>query len=352
MKATGNETGRRCEKMAALGTLTAGLMHELHNPGAAALRASSQLRENLHRLQEISLRFSAQARTAEQLECMNRLLASALRAAPAPTMSSIEQADAEESMEGWLGSAGVENAQRIAPALVHIGFQRSELDCARRTFDGSGFSDTLNWLEALISSATLVTAIEESITRISGLARSVKEFAHEDRRTLQPLDVHQSLQSALTLIDHKLREKQLGALRRFTADPALVQASGGVLSQIWINLLDNAIAAAPAGSSIEVATWNEAGSRTASGWLAIAIQDNGPGISAEQLPRIFDEFYTTKPQGEGSGLGLPIVRRLVTGELGGIIEVDSRPGRTRFLVKLPALDHSMEPLRGAAIAWS
>ena len=144
-----------------------------------------------------------------------------------------------------------------------------------------------------------MTTIEESIARISSLARSVKAFAHDDLSSSQPLDIHASLQSTLTLLGHKLREKQLKAVKCFSATPSTVRACGGALIyEIWTNLIDNAIDASPQGGVIEIATWNEADGR-----LAVGIQDGGAAIAPEALPRIFDEFYTTKAQGAGSGLG-------------------------------------------------
>lgn len=329
------DAARRCEKMAELGMLTAGLMHELRNPGAAAARAGSQLRDNLLRLQELSLRFSKEGKTPEQLACMHRLLEEALHSSPAPAMSSIEQTETEEAMAAWLAESGVENATKIAPALVAIGFAAKNLECARSSFDGSGFSDTLNWLEALVSSAAQVTAIEESIARISGLACSVRAFAQDDTQPPQAFDLHHSLQSTLTLLDHKLREKRISAVKCFSTTPCTVRARSGALSQIWTNLIDNAINAAPEGSRIEITTWNEAGKEKNPGWVAVSIQDNGKGIPPEVLPHIFEEFFTTRPQEMGNGLGLAIVQRLIQQKLHGSIEVDSRPGRTRFIVRLP-----------------
>jgi signal transduction histidine kinase len=344
------------EKLAALGTLTAGLMHELHNPGLAAARASAQLRGNLLRLQQLSLRFSQQPRSAAQLDCMRRLLEAALLRGPAPALSSIDEADAAEALAAWLAAAGVENAFLIAPALVAIGFQRGELECAQKSFQATGFSDTLNWLEALVSSATLLSTIEESITRIAALARSVKIFVHDDRTSAQELDLHASLQSSLTLLGHKLDEKQIAVNKCFSAAPATLCVPRGSLGQVWTNLLDNAIDASPAGAAIEIATWNEAENESESkseargGWLAVSILDRGAGIAPQALPHIFDAFYTTKTQGQGTGLGLEIVYRMVTQELGGTVEVESAPGRTRFVIRLPL--HGPAPELPAAIAMA
>jgi signal transduction histidine kinase len=317
------------EKLVSLGTLAAGLMHELHNPGSAAKRAASQLRENLLKLQQLSLRNSARPKTAAQLECMRGLLEYAVSGCHAPAMSSLEQLDAEEAMGEWLAAAGVESAFAVAPALVAIGFKWEELACARDVFEADSFSDALNWLEALVSSVSLVCAIEESISRVSELVMAVKKFAYDDRSPGKELDVHDSLQSTLTILGHKLRMKQIAVEKRFDASPSTIRTRGAALSQVWTNLIDNAVDASPEGAQLEIATWNEPG------WLVVSIADHGTGIPAEVLPHIFEAFFTTKPQGSGTGLGLEIVHRIVTQKFGGTIEVKSEPGNTRFIVRLP-----------------
>jgi signal transduction histidine kinase len=322
------------EKLVSLGTLAAGLMHELHNPGSAAKRAASQLRENLLKLQQMSLRHSEndQPKTPEQMECMRSLLMHAMRGCHMPAMSTLDQADAEEAMGEWLASAGVENAFSIAPALVEIGFKQEELSCARDAFDAPHFSDALNWLEALVSSVALVCAIEESISRVSELVMAVKKFAYDERTPGKELDVHDSLQSTLTILGHKLRMKSLAIQKRFEASPSVIKTRGSALSQVWTNLIDNAMDASPTGGQLEVSTWSEPG------WLVVCIADQGSGIPPEVLPHIFEAFFTTKPQGSGTGLGLEIVNRIVTQKFGGTIEVTSEPGNTRFIVRLPAKD--------------
>ncbi len=317
------------EKLVSLGTLAAGLMHELHNPGAAAKRAASQLRENLMRLQQMSLRFSDKPKTKEQLGCVRGLLEHTMRGCHAKALSSLEQADAEEAMSEWLAESGVENAYQIGPALVAIGFDHKELACARAYFEPAAFSDALNWLESLVSSVSQVCAIEESISRISELVTAVKKFAYDEKAPAKELDVHDSLQSTLTILGHKLRIKQIGVEKRFKASPATIATRGSALSQVWTNLIDNAADASPVNGQIEITTWTEPD------WLVVCIGDHGSGIPPETLPRIFDAFFTTKPQGSGTGLGLEIVHRIVTQKFGGKIDVESKPGDTRFIVRLP-----------------
>jgi signal transduction histidine kinase len=322
------------EKLIALGTMAAGLMHELHNPGSAAKRAASQLRQNLYRLQQLSLRFSDEPKTREQNECIRGLLEKTLQSCSAPAMSSLDQMDAEETMAAFLEKAGVENAFRIAPSLVAVGLRQPELECAKEAFPPRGFSDALNWLEALVSSVSLVCTIEEGISRVSELVMAVKKFAYDDRSSGKPLDIHDSLQSALTILGHKFKIKGVSAQKSFRAVPSTFQTRGTMLSQVWTNLIDNAVDASPEGGSIDIETWNEP-AMNGPGQLAVSITDHGPGIPLDVLPHIFEPFFTTKPQGSGTGLGLEIVQRIVSQKLAGSIKVDSVPGKTSFIVRLP-----------------
>jgi len=317
------------EKLISLGTLAAGLMHELHNPGSAAKRAASQLRANLLRLQELSLRFCEHETSRDQISCMRELQLEAIAHAKSSTMSSLEQSDAEESMGQWLETAGVENAFKIAPTLVSIGLDPEELVCMRDAFAGDGLSDALNWLEALVSSVSLVEAVEESISRVSELVMAVKKFAYDDRCTLREVDVHDSIQSTLTILGHKMRQRQISVAKHFDADQPNIRTTGVAISQVWTNLIDNAIDASPEGGQIDVRTWTEPG------YLVIDVTDHGGGIPEDLKERIFEPFFTTKPVGKGTGLGLEIVQRIVTQSFGGKIDVESKPGETQFIVRLP-----------------
>jgi signal transduction histidine kinase len=317
------------EKLITLGTLAAGLMHELHNPGAAAKRSATQLRENLLRLQELALRISQRPKTAKELECIRGLLLHAGQSCRVAALSSVQQAEAEESLSGWLDSTGVENAWMIGPILVEMGFQPGELKCVQDFFEPDGFSDTLNWLGALLGSMKQVCTIEESIGRVSELVAAVKKFAYDEKSPARELDVHDSLQSTLTILGHKLRIKQIKVEKRFDASPSVIETRGSALGQVWTNLIDNAADASPANGRIEIATWTEPE------WLVVSIEDHGAGIPESVLPHIWEAFFTTKPQGSGTGLGLDIVHRIVTQKFDGRIDVESKPGSTRFVVRLP-----------------
>lgn len=318
------------EKLISLGTLAAGLMHELNNPGAAARRASAQLRENLVRLQEISLRFTEAKLNDEQLHCMALLQAEALKFQKPQAMSSLEQADAEDELLSWLENAGVDNAWKVAPTLASVGWRHEDIECAQRAFPQGILSDALNWLEALVSSLQLVGTIEESITRVTDLVIAVKKYAYDDKSREREIDIPDSIQSTLTILAHKFRMKQLDIRKIFTPEMPHIKTTGTGLSQVWTNILDNAIDASPEKGEIQIRTWVD------DGHAYVGIADQGAGIAPEFREHIFEPFFTTKPAGVGTGLGLDIAHRIVVGQFGGEITFTTEPGKTEFVVRLPA----------------
>jgi signal transduction histidine kinase len=328
------------EKMVSLGTLAAGLMHELNNPGAAARRAAQQLRENLMRMHELSIKFKEHELTKEQRHCMIDLQEQALAAKQPLMMNSLEQSDAEEALAEWMESANIENAWKMAPTLVSIGMDAKELECVRNEFDGALLSDALSWLEAMISSMQLVGTIEESIGRVTDLVRAVKSYAYEGKGLKQSIDINDSIHATMIILAHKLREKEIVVEKNFAPDLPPLHSECTGLNQIWTNLLDNAIDAVQQHGHIKIRTWAEAkngkpgDSHTD---LCISVSDDGVGIPLESQPQIFDPFYTTKPVGVGTGIGLGIVQRIVE-QYGGVIRFSSEPGNTQFVVRIPS-DH-------------
>jgi signal transduction histidine kinase len=317
------------EKLISLGTLAAGLMHELNNPGAAARRAASQLRENMNRLQAISLRMTRSPMSPDQLECLAHLQEEVFSLDKPVTLDSIEQSDREEELSAWLEQLGVENPWRLAPTMVSVGWERGDIACAQQAFPKQVLSDTLNYLEALISSVQLVGTIEESITRVTDLVTAVKKYAYDDKSRHQQIDVRDSLKSTLTILGHKFRSKDLKVEKSFAPDVASVSCVGAGLTQVWTNLLDNAIDAAPEGSTIGVRLWQEGES------VCVGILDRGPGIPKENWDQIYQPFFTTKEVGVGTGLGLDIAHRIVVSNFHGDISFSTEPGRTEFVVRLP-----------------
>jgi signal transduction histidine kinase len=320
------------EKLISLGTMAAGLMHELNNPGAAARRAASQMRENLSRLQQISLRMCSDGvMTQGQSDCLRVLQEQALKPIKPNAMSSMDQADAEEELASWLENHGIENSWKLAGTLCAIGFDEQTLECAQHEFPGNTLSDPLNWMEALISSVQLVGTIEESVSRVTDLVSAVKKYAYEDKPQRHNLDVHDSIQSTLVILGHKFRQKELTVKKLFAPSVPPLSTCGVGLSQVWTNLLDNAIDASPQKGTITVSTSVDGDN------VSIAIADEGSGIPEENKKLIYEPFFTTKPTGQGTGLGLDIVRHIVLDKFGGQIELDSEPGKTEFTVKLPVV---------------
>jgi signal transduction histidine kinase len=322
------------EKMASLGTLAAGLMHELNNPGAAARRAASQLRENLMRLHELSTKFSKIEMSHDQKECIFELQDHALAIKQPLRLNSLEQSDAEEALAEWMEEANIENAWKMAPTLVSVGIDSKQLECAREEFTGPIFSDALSWLASLVSSMQLVGTIEESIGRVSDLVLAVKSYAYEGKGKGQTVDVNNSIHATLVILGHKFREKEIVVEKELASDLPIFQALCTGLNQIWTNLLDNAIDAASQHGHIKIRTWVEKTLHDGRPEICVSISDNGSGIPTECQAHIFDPFYTTKPMGVGTGIGLGIVHRIVE-QNGGVILFASEPGQTEFVVRLP-----------------
>jgi signal transduction histidine kinase len=321
------------EKLISLGTMAAGLMHELNNPGTAARRASSSLRENLSRLQQISLRMCSadEAMTTGQTECLRELQEQALKPVKPTAMSSLEQSDAEDELATWLEDHGIENSWKLAGTLCTIGFNAQTLECAQHEFPGNTLSDPLNWMEALVSSVQLVGTIEESVSRVTDLVSAVKKFAYEDKPQRHQLDVHDSIQSTLLILNHKFRQKDLSVQKVFAPSLPALSTCGVGLSQVWTNLIDNAIDASPPKGVVTVHTWIEGEN------VCVSIADQGEGIPEENRKKIFEPFFTTKPTGHGTGLGLDIVRHIVVDKFGGEIKLESVPGKTEFTIELPLI---------------
>ena len=317
------------QKLALLGTMTAGLMHELHNPGSAARRAAQQLRQNLQRMHTLARSFSERGHTADQRACLSALQERVLESGGAVCMSSLQQSDAEEALGEWMEAQSVPDAWKLAPTLVGSGIRPADLDCLAHVFAAPELPEPIQWLEATASSMQMVALVEESVARVTELAQSVKAYAHEGQGGLQAINVNESVHGTLVLLKHKFREKGIHLEKQFGAGIPNVTCMCAGLNQIWTNLLDNAVDAVAPGGHIQVRTWH------ANGEVHVAIHDDGPGISQEQQERIFDPFYTTKPVGVGTGLGLGIVKKLLETN-GGRLTLASQPGATEFVVHLPA----------------
>ena len=316
------------EKMAALGKLSAGLAHELNNPAAANRRSAAQLRDTLQTIQSQALQLN-QYLTPAQLEQLAALQKDALdRAKQPPSLDSITQNEQEDAINIWLDDHRVEEGWQIAPTLVESGLDVAWLDRLSEQVGANALGSVLSWLEAALAGVSLLNQIEQSSERISKLVKAVKEYSYMDQAPQQEIDIHDGLESTLTILAYKLKQG-IEVTREYDRKLPHINAYGSELNQVWTNLLDNAIDAMHGQGHIWVRTRRE------DDLLVVEIADNGPGVPKELQTRIFEPFFTTKGVGEGSGLGLDVAYRIVVNRHKGELKLVSEPGDTRFLVKLP-----------------
>ena len=240
---------------------------------------------------------------------------------------SIEQSDSEDALAAWLGEVGVADAWKMAPTLVGAGLEMSALISLRDLLPKNAFGDAVRWIALQIKLKTLLDDAEQSTRRIASLVEAVRSIARQERAEAADIDVHEQLRSALDVLDHKL--KNVRVVQNFSSGCGHVRGYPSELAQVWVNLLDNAADAVNGGGEIAIQT------RRDDNQTVVEIIDNGPGISSENLSHIFEPFFTTKGVGSGKGLGLTISQGIVGDRHGGEIEVESKAGETRFIVRLP-----------------
>ena len=316
-------------KLISLGTLSAGLAHELNNPAAAVRSNIKNLETALQTLPSLALKLHQQPMTQEQIAFLSdlyqRATTAALSAAP---LDAIAQSEAEETLTDWLEVHEVENAWKLAPMLVTAGLDTVQLDELTAHITRDCLECVLVWLETTLTGIKLLEDIKLGSTRISELITAMKNYSYMDQASLQKINVHEGIENTLIILKHKLKygmvvEREYGELPR-------ICAYGPQLNQVWTNLIDNAIDATNGNGHLQIRTAVD------ENYVLVEIADDGTGISAlEVRPRIFDPFFTTKDVGKGTGLGLDIARRIVVGQHNGKISVESKPGETRFQVRLP-----------------
>jgi signal transduction histidine kinase len=324
-----NQRESNRERLAALGTMSAGLAHELNNPVSAAKRASSDLADALDVLTStVGLLVESGIEREQAAELVTLQREAAARCANHEPLSALDAADAEDAISEALTEAGVQEPWRISDPLVSAGI---DPPFVARVADTAGPATvaTLRWIAASLGARQLSAELHDSTDRMGELVKAIKTYAYMDRGELVQVDVREGLDSTLILLKHKLKHTEITVQRNY--DPALgrLTVHGAELNQVWTNLLDNAIDALGDKGQITITT------RADGDCAEIDIADDGPGIPADIRDRVFDPFFTTKEVGSGTGLGLDTARRILVERHHGSLTLESRPGQTVFRARLP-----------------
>ncbi|EGX58031.1 two-component sensor histidine kinase [Streptomyces zinciresistens K42] len=320
------------ERLLALGSLSAGLTHELNNPAAAAVRATAALRERVgkmrHKLAVIAQGSYSPEVMANLIDIQER---TAERVAKAPALSPLEASDREDALTDWLDERGIAEGWRLAPTFVQAGLDVDWLDQVAAAVDAEILPSAVGWLNYTVETELLMDEITDSTSRISHLVDAAKQYSQLDRAPFQNADVHELLDSTLLMLSGKIGPR-IRVVKEYDRTLPRIPAYPAELNQVWTNLIDNAVAAMRGVDGEGTLTVRTA---PAHDRLLVEFRDTGVGIPAEIRERIFDPFFTTKPVGEGTGLGLDISWRIVVDKHHGSVQVESRPGDTRFQVLLP-----------------
>ena len=320
---------RQNEKMAQLGTLSAGVAHELNNPAAAVSRASDQLSGSVQDLASAYSAVLALQLTDEQQAALDALSKDALERAVHPLeLGSLERSDREYEVENWLEDRKVPDPWEVAPTLVNMGYDTAGLGEVAESFAPDQFKPVVSFLSASYGVHNLINEIGKGSGRISEIVKALKGYAYLDQAPVQEVDVHEGLNDTLVILRSKLKDG-ITINKEYAEDLPVIQAYGSELNQVWTNLIDNAVYAMDGNGEITIST------NASEGGIQIDITDNGPGIPPEIQSRIFDAFFTTKPPGQGTGLGLDISHNIIVVKHRGELVLESEPGKTRFTVRLP-----------------
>lgn len=315
------------EKMAALGKLSAGLAHELNNPAAAVRRAAAHLRGALETVQRSSFQLGGRQLSGTQAS----LLLGLQRGASPPGLDTLALSVREDALTDWMDDHAVSDGYCLAGPLAEAGFTEPVLsDLAKQIPDPETLAESLSWLGSSLEAIEMLRTVEQSADRISDLVTAIKSYSYMDQAPHQELDVQATLETTLTILSFKCREKGgVQVVRNYAPDLPCITAYGSELNQVWTNLMDNAIDAMNGHGCLSIRTARE------SDCILVEIGDDGPGIPDEIQKRIFEPFFTTKDVGKGTGLGLDTAYRIVVTRHHGDLRVISVPGDTRFQVRLP-----------------
>ena len=316
------------ERLLALGSLTAGLTHELNNPAAAAVRATASLRERVAGMRQKLKMIAAGKFEPGRLELLVELQQRAAeRVAKAPQLDPLETSDREDEVSDWLEARGCREGWQLAPVFVQGGLYSDWLDEVAATVGEDMLEPSLRWLNYTVETELLMNEIDDSVTRVSTLVGAAKQYSQLDRAPYQVVDVHELLASTVLMLSDKL--KGVEVRKEFDKSLPKIPAYAAELNQVWTNLIDNAVQAMGGTGTLTLRTSHDNEN------IVVEIGDTGPGIPPDIQRRIFEPFFTTKPVGEGTGLGLDIAWRIVVNKHHGDLRVESVPGDTRFQVCLP-----------------
>jgi len=317
------------EKMAALGTMSAGLAHELNNPAAAAQRSAAQLKEIQSRWFSLTHQIERLAFQEDQTEWFNDFMQEASRRFESPfRLAALEKIEMVDQLQAWLETSGIEAAWELAPALVNFGWDGESLEKLKNKLSPSLFSLSIQWLGAGCMTMGLLSEVLQTTDRISQIVQAVKSYTYLDQAPLLEVDIHEGLENTLVIMQHKL-EKGVTIKREYAPDLPRVEAYASELNQVWTNIIDNAVDALKGKGEIKIKTHEE------DQRVIVEITDNGPGIPEDIQLRIFEPFFTTKAPGQGTGLGLHISHDIIANRHHGQLLVESKPGETKFKVILP-----------------
>ncbi len=314
--------------MAQLGTLTAGIAHEINNPASAARRGAEQLRGIFSRLQRIQIKLASHPFTIDQQAALLRLDEFGRQRASQPLeLDSLTRSDRESEIEEWLDGLGYANGWELAPQLAELDFSTTKAKELGVIFPGELLSLAIDWLGTTYSMYKLLVEIEQGSERISEIVKALKSYVYLDQAPIQDVDIHEGIDNTLVILRSKLKTG-VTVHREYAPNLAHIEAYGSELNQVWTNLIDNAIDAMEGKGEITIRT------RQDGKYVVVDIEDNGPGIPEELQTKLFTPFFTTKAIGKGTGLGLNISYNIITKHQGDI-KVTSRPGQTRFEITIP-----------------
>ena len=332
MRASQHIVGQR-QQLLALGALSAGLTHELNNPAAAAVRATSSLRDRVTGMRHKLAMLAHDELDPRLLELLVDVQEEAVQAVTeAPKLTALQESEHEDSINDWLDEHQVPNGWELAPIFVGAGTTPEFLDKVADGAPPAMLEGALRWLAYTLETELLMNEITDSVTRISSLVAAAKQYSNMDRAPHERVDVHAGLKSTLVMLASKL--EGIEVVKDFDRSLPPVPIYSGELNQVWTNLIDNAVQAMDGHGTLTVRTSMDGDQ------VRVEIGDTGPGVPERLRQRIFEPFFTTKPVGQGTGLGLDISYRIVVGRHGGDLTVESRPGDTRFIVRLPLTERS------------